>query len=203
MIEYEVNELINLDSYKSLLKDYVNSGDYHKEISNTISQSASHVNPYIGQKNICVILDIDQTSIDQMPLMLKYDFGWFNADLQEADIRTDFPVIQETLSFYNGLLINYIDVIFLTSRRQKYDKYTKQLLANCGYKDYTQLITRPNDDEGTIQDFKIRSRQQLVAQGWNIIANIGDQQSDLDGGNPDYDGCFKLPNPFYLITSEM
>ena len=198
-----MNELVNLDSIKYLLREYINSGKYHLSLANEFGAAASYINPYLGKANTCVILDMDQTCIDQIPLMLEYDFGWFDADLQEANIRTDFPVIPEAFNFYNGLIVNYMDVIILTSRRKKYDKYTKELLANCGYKDYKQLITRPDDDEGTIQDFKIRSRQELINQGYTIAANIGDQQSDLDGGNPDYQGCFKLPNPFYLITSEM
>ena len=65
------------------------------------------------------------------------------------------------------------------------------------------LITRPDEDIGTIQNFKIQARKALLDEGYNIIANIGDQQSDLDGGYPVVDCQFKLPNPFYLITSSM
>ena len=33
--------------------------------------------------------------------------------------------------------------------------------------------------------------------GYRIIANVGDQESDLTGGGADR--SFKLPNPFYFI----
>jgi HAD superfamily, subfamily IIIB (Acid phosphatase) len=39
-------------------------------------------------------------------------------------------------------------------------------------------------------------RRKLTAEGYIIIANIGDQDSDLTGGYAER--IFKLPNPFYL-----
>jgi len=44
--------------------------------------------------------------------------------------------------------------------------------------------------------FKTAARAE-VAKDFTIILNLGDQQSDLDGGNADK--AFKLPNPFYYI----
>ncbi len=38
--------------------------------------------------------------------------------------------------------------------------------------------------------------QQIEAEGYVIIANIGDQTSDLIGGYAEK--TFKLPNPLYL-----
>jgi hypothetical protein len=37
--------------------------------------------------------------------------------------------------------------------------------------------------------------------GYRIIANIGDQISDLEGGYAKR--CFKVPNPFYYIPGEV
>ena len=107
-----MTEQINLDVVKNYMRSYVNSGAYHQDIETVISQAASHISSFIGKPNVCVILDVDQTSIDQMPLMNKYDFGWFEFNLEIANIETNFPVIQEMLDFYNNLLANYVDVIF-------------------------------------------------------------------------------------------
>ena len=38
----------------------------------------------------------------------------------------------------------------------------------------------------------------IEKHGYDIVANVGDQQSDLDGGHAD--GDFKLPDPFYFIS---
>ena len=46
-------------------------------------------------------------------------------------------------------------------------------------------------------DFKAPQRGQIEQRGYTIIANIGDQPSDLDGGFAEQ--TYLLPNPFYRI----
>jgi hypothetical protein len=49
-------------------------------------------------------------------------------------------------------------------------------------------------------DYKAPERAKIAAAGYTIIANMGDQPSDLAGGHPDERaGQFLLPNPFYRI----
>jgi hypothetical protein len=46
-------------------------------------------------------------------------------------------------------------------------------------------------------DFKAPKRREIEAQGYEIVLNMGDQESDLEGGYAER--TFKLPNPFYWI----
>ena len=46
-------------------------------------------------------------------------------------------------------------------------------------------------------DFKAPQRQAIEREGYTIIANVGDQPSDLEGGFSER--TFPLPNPFYRI----
>jgi hypothetical protein len=46
-------------------------------------------------------------------------------------------------------------------------------------------------------DFKAPQRAAIEGQGYTIIANIGDQPSDLAGGHAEQ--TFLLPDPFYRI----
>ena len=46
-------------------------------------------------------------------------------------------------------------------------------------------------------DFKAPQRALIEHQAYTVIANIGDQPSDLDGGFAER--TFLLPNPFYRI----
>lgn len=192
----------NLDDDKKALIEYVDSYQYYIEINSILQNAEAYILSHLNASNPCVVIDIDQTAIDQYELMLRFDFGWCNEALLASNIGEDFPEFKETLLFYNNVK-KYVPVIFLTSRRKKYDEHTINLLNNAGYKDYAKLITRPDNSTGTIQDFKINERIKLTNEGYTIIANIGDQESDLTGSYPDKDACFKLPNPFYLITSEM
>jgi hypothetical protein len=47
----------------------------------------------------------------------------------------------------------------------------------------------------TTEQFKTETRRRLQAEGRVIIANLGDQDSDLAGGFAER--TFKLPGPFY------
>ena len=50
-----------------------------------------------------------------------------------------------------------------------------------------------------MQAYKTKERIKVEAEpeGYTIIANVGDQMSDIDG---EHSGCrFKVPNPFYFI----
>ena len=45
--------------------------------------------------------------------------------------------------------------------------------------------------------YKTAERTKVEAEGYTIIADVGDQMSDLEG---EHSGChFKVPNPFYFI----
>jgi hypothetical protein len=46
-------------------------------------------------------------------------------------------------------------------------------------------------------DFKTPIRERIEKEGYTIIANVGDQSSDLAGGHAEM--TFLLPNPFYRI----
>ena len=64
------------------------------------------------------------------------------------------------------------------------------------------MRTRPDDDHNaSVVPFKSGERKKIQAGGYRIIANVGDQQSDLDGDKDGtYAECpFKMPNPFYFI----
>ena len=45
--------------------------------------------------------------------------------------------------------------------------------------------------------YKSRERARIERRGYTIVANVGDQDSDLAGGHAER--AFKLPNPFYFI----
>jgi HAD superfamily, subfamily IIIB (Acid phosphatase) len=49
-----------------------------------------------------------------------------------------------------------------------------------------------------VADFKTAARSDIDGRlGYTIIANAGDQDSDLRGGHAER--TFKVPNPFYYI----
>ncbi|MCE5304906.1 hypothetical protein LLG34_04330 [bacterium] len=200
MIPY--TEVKNLDVWKDWLKNWNNSGQYEKDINDKLTLAYQVVQNAIGDNMAAVIFDIDETLITEYSLMLKYDFGWPQQAIDEAQITTTFPAIQVVQDFYNYCIANKINVIILTSKRQKYYDYVLQELSFAKYQLPTKLILRPDDDTETIAAFKAGMRQNLIeAQGYRIIANVGDQPSDFYKGYAEYD--IEIPNKYYDISIEM
>ena len=48
------------------------------------------------------------------------------------------------------------------------------------------------------QDYKSDERKKIVAAGYRMVMNVGDQWSDLNG-EPRAEVSVKLPNPFYFL----
>ena len=99
------------------------------------------------------------------------------------------------------------DVFFLTGRPEAQRAGTQTNLANVGYPAvaddhlYLKDLTAPwlascAPTCSTIQ-YKSLTRQHIESLGYDIVANFGDQFSDLTGGFADQ--TFKLPNPMYFL----
>ncbi|WP_426503226.1 HAD family acid phosphatase [Dactylosporangium sp. McL0621] len=74
--------------------------------------------------------------------------------------------------------------------------FTKPAVAD--YPDYlkTACAADPNGSCTTIH-YKSATRAHIESLGYDIVANFGDQYSDLEGGHADR--TFKLPNPNYFL----
>jgi predicted secreted acid phosphatase len=198
MIPY--TEIRNLDFYKDWLKNWVNSGQYNKDVSSVLESAYSYADSIKDNDKALILLDIDETMVSEYDFMLSNDFAWTLPIIEQAQLITTFPAIQPTLSFYNYCILSNVQVGILTSRRESNRNVTEQLLHNAGYIGWYKLILRTDDDIGTIADYKLRMRKELVNNGYTIQCNIGDQLEDFFGGYASYD--IKIPNNFYAIGLE-
>jgi hypothetical protein len=67
-----------------------------------------------------------------------------------------------------------------------------------GYDGYARVVMVPDGARfASAAAFKAPMRAGLEQEGYAIIANMGDQPSDLEGGHAERG--FLLPNPFYRI----
>jgi predicted secreted acid phosphatase len=98
---------------------------------------------------------------------------------------------------FNVARANGVDVFFIGGRRAVDRKTTIVNLNLAGYEGWKRLILRPQDDDDVIEIFKTAERRKIETEGYTIIANVGDQLSDLAGG---FAECgIKVPNPFYFV----
>ncbi|KAL0010278.1 hypothetical protein SO802_005386 [Lithocarpus litseifolius] len=74
------------------------------------------------------------------------------------------------------------------------------VLSNLPYYAQPDIAFGQTSDAGTSsQIYKEKKRKELIAQGYRIIGNVGDQWSDLLGENVGY-RTFKVPNPMFYIS---
>jgi predicted secreted acid phosphatase len=200
----------NLGELKNQLKDYQQSGDYAREQAAVISQAQAYIDAHVGDApKPAVILDIDETSLSNWDEIKADDFGYFvNGDcsalpngpcgnLVWTKLARAAP-IAPTVTLFNDAIARGIAVFFITGRHETDRCVTEQNLRQAGYANWTALIMEPDNlHPASAADFKAPERAKIEAQGYHIIADIGDQQSDLDGGHAGQP--FRVPNPFYLI----
>jgi predicted secreted acid phosphatase len=144
---------------------------------------------------LAIVLDIDETSLSNYTQLELNNFANAGAALAVAAIGGSSPAIAPTLDLYRSARAAGISVFAITGRPAAIETQTRQNLNNAGYADLAGIFFKPGSD--AVIPFKSGERAALEAQGYRIVANVGDQESDLAGGHADR--SFKLPNPFYFI----
>jgi hypothetical protein len=149
-----------------------------------------------SNKMRAVVFDIDETSLSNYTAIEKDNFTFGTNSQHEAtdEIGT---AIQPTLDLFNLAKKKGYATFLITGRRENVRTPTAENLAREGFTGYTQLILRPVDSAGSTIAYKSGERAKIEDQGYKIVANVGDQYSDLAGGHSQV--VFKLPNPFYFL----
>lgn len=199
--------LPNLDAEKKLLKQYHDCtcacGCYAKDLDLQADRAIRYLRRRAarraGDEKLALVLDIDETTLSNYQEMSAADFA-YNADSFNAWVNSaKAPAIPGTLSLFNEARSLGVDVFFLTGRPEAQRAATEQDLRGAGFHDWKQLILRqPAQAPATAQSYKSAERAGIVAQGYKIALNVGDQWSDLRG-SPEAEYSVKYPDPFYFI----
>lgn len=196
-------EPTNLASLKQELVLYHDSGEYVSDINKVMEEATRYLKEQLAQastagKKTAVVLDIDETSLSNYPNMLKLNFGGTLDQIRKAEKEGKSPAIAPTLAFYHYAKANKVAVFFVTGRHPDANNATVKNLKTAGYKNWDGLFFKTERYwKQSAATYKIDVRKQLTELGYNIVLNIGDQQSDLDGGYAEK--SLKLPGPYYLI----
>ena len=142
-----------------------------------------------------IVLDIDETSLSNYADLAAHGFD--ASALALSAVNGDGTAIVPTLTLYRAAISRHVAIFFVTGRPSAIDSATQSNLRHAGFdRGWNALYEKPTG-VGTEQ-FKSATRATIEKRGYDIVANVGDQQSDLDGGHADRD--FKLPDPFYFIS---
>jgi predicted secreted acid phosphatase len=201
---------INLDKHKKQLRAYAANG-YEQDVKLVLDDALAYVTKRADKvQHPAVVLDIDETSLSNLKSLLDSDFSNisrglcskvpFTCDLAERIVLARAKPIEPTVKFVDKLQAKHIAVFFITARRDSERLTTIRSLHRAGFDDWTDLRMRPDDDKAaSVVPYKSGERAKIESgkKPYTILATIGDQQSDLDGGHAEC--TFKVPNPYYFI----
>lgn len=192
------NELLNLRVAKDRVKDYYESGRYEKELEEIYLDAKSKIDKIEVKKNSATIFDVDDTALSNYEISKLLDYGYDYQIIQDWVMSAKLPAIKQTLEFYNYLKSKGVKLIFLTGRQiEEYNATYKNLIEQ-GYTGFDTLIVRSEQERKLgAAEFKSQKRKELTEKGYDIIINVGDQWTDLDGENKGIK--VKLPNYLYEI----
>ncbi|MFF4211318.1 HAD family acid phosphatase [Streptomyces sp. NPDC001796] len=133
-----------------------------------------------GQK-LAIVFDIDNTTLE------TYFHPWY---------QLPTPAVQSSLELAKYAKSRGVSVFFVTARPGIIEAETKWNLKTVGYPVDGLFVRDLPDLFDEVSAYKTSKRAEIEAQGYTIIANVGNNASDLVGGHaertfklPDYDGA--------------
>lgn len=193
-------EPANLDQYKAELRRYVESGGYQRGIAAVVAQAQTWLRQRTERRTsgerLTMVFDLDETLLSNWPFMLDNDLGGTDAAWDAWLNAGKAPAIEPVRDFYRAARRLGVEVFFITTRHEHLRAATENNLRAIDCADYAALILMPDGSKETATVFKTAQRKRLTGEGRVIIANVGDQESDLAGGYAER--TFRLPDPFYL-----
>ena len=199
--------IANLDTLKGQLKQYrectCRCGCYAKDLDLQADRAIAFLRARAAHRRaedkLALVLGIDETTLSNYEEMVKADFAYDSKAFGAWVDSAKAPAIPGTLRIYREAQSLGVNVFFLTGRAETQRAATEQNLRSQGFQSWQQLIMRPaaQATETAVQ-YKSAARAAIVAQGFKIILNVGDQWSDLKG-DPQAEFSVKYPDPFYFI----
>jgi predicted secreted acid phosphatase len=194
------NEPRNLSALKQEIDNYVDSGRYLESVAKVANQANRYLTRRIPRgapagKKMAIIFDIDETVLSNIGHIREQDYGYVPPVWDNWVADATAPAIESVKVVYDTAVRGNVTIFFITGRKETDRVGTEKNLRAIGYPTWERIYYKPNAEKGTSGAFKLEVRRQLELEGYVIIANIGDQNSDFFGGRSERN--FKLPNPFY------
>jgi predicted secreted acid phosphatase len=189
----------NLYDVQRNVERYIASGAYDRDFAKVVAAARAYLERRAKVvTRPAMVLDIDETSLSNYANIAASNFTNTVGALAVGVARADEPAIRPTLQLFDAARKNRIAVFFITGRPDNIPGVRSRTQANlksAGYAGWAGLSLNPGG-LATVP-YKSGERAKIEHRGYRIVANVGDQESDLQGGHADR--AFKLPNPFYFI----
>ncbi|WP_246091413.1 HAD family acid phosphatase [Swingsia samuiensis] len=199
----------NISDVVSAAIAYHDSGAYQRDFADVVGQAQQWIKEQAGKViKPAIVLDIDETTLSNWEELRANQFAYFPdgtcdhlpqgpcgvLSWERSGRSSAFPPMKALIDEAQRLNVS---VFFVTGRHENERIITSDNLKKSGISHWDGLILRPMNSYTSAASYKAPVRASLEQKGYTIIANIGDQASDLAGGHAMK--SFLLPNPFYRI----
>lgn len=192
-------EIPNLADVKAEIVRYHDSGQWYRDVDKVADQAIHWIDQRAKRGGkLAVVLDIDETSLDNWKEEKAMDFGYVGSLWDQWEKSGQAAPIPGVVRVFKAAKARHVAVFFVTGRHETSREGTERNLNAVGYAGYDALVMKPSTyHEKSVVPYKSSARAAIERKGYRIVANLGDQWSDLKGGHSEK--TFKLPNPEYFI----
>ncbi len=181
------------------IRAYHDSGAYARGLARGYRRATKALRTQLraGPANPAVVLDIDETSLSNYGCLDEVDFAL--TGIATCVVTSRSTAIPPARRFVARAQRRGVRVLFITGAPSALAGARAANLRAVGFGGTFSVTGRPpTDTNDSLVPYKSATRAFLEAAGFNILVNVGDQQSDLAGGHARV--SVKLPNPIYVTT---
>jgi 5'-nucleotidase (lipoprotein e(P4) family) len=176
---------------------------YSQELEKAVAAAKTACEANMSLPNRAIVVDLDETVLDnrelirtaEVPANPTYLKTWIDAAWTKWVNEANIPAIKPTAEFVRWAKSKGFLVFAITARESNERDGTELNLKRQNIP-YDGLFLKPLGSTERSEDFKTSYRRMLEQQGYTIVCNMGDQQSDLYGLHSI--DCEKLPNRMYF-----
>ena len=190
-------KLPNITEAKKQIHEHYESGAFDQEVEDILKNAWKNLKTIKPEENSVVIIDIDETALSHYAYFKMMQFAKEESSFIKWKALELSPAIAPVLRFYRRLVDHGFKVIFVSCRSEFLRESTISNLKKVGYTYFERVILRtPEDKILPFWQYKKQTRAKLAKEGWDIVACIGDQWSDLKGNNTG----IKIKIPNYILS---
>src|SRR5262245_20507214 len=198
----------NLYDTQRLVEQYIVGGRYDEDFAKVVDSARTWLEARAPTAvKPAIVLDIDETSLSNWPAYrlngwARITNGGCDLELGPCGLRTwqglaRSEALEPTLALAQRAKALGVAVFFISGRPSKLREATETNLRAQGF-EWDDLTILPDGASfPSAVDFKAPARRRITENGYTILVNVGDQDSDLAGGYAER--TFKLPNPVYYL----
>jgi predicted secreted acid phosphatase len=156
-----------------------------------------------------IVLDVDDTTLSTYNYEQEQGFGYTPASNGAYIDTKTMPAVFGMPGLVDWAADHGVTVFYLTGRPEAQRAASAANLSAVGYQpaaDTDHFFLKNSATPPaylscgatcTTEQYKSGTRAHIESEGYDIVANFGDQYSDLSGGHAEKG--FKLPNPMYYL----